>query len=83
MTLALTNEQEKHLINHEKSFFHGEDELERLVHQVKILHLGKTAFQKLVFGIDLDISTGMVVIADGKVIEEGNCFSNKELITSI
>jgi hypothetical protein len=24
-----------------------------------------------------------VVIADGKVIEEGNCFSNKELITSI
>jgi hypothetical protein len=25
----------------------------------------------------------MVVIADGKVIEEGNCFSNKELITSI
>jgi hypothetical protein len=64
-------------------FFHGEDELERLVHQVKILLLGKTAFQKLVFGIDLDISTGMVVIADGKVIEEGNCFSNEELITSI
>ena len=25
----------------------------------------------------------MVVITDGKVIEEGNCFSNKELITRI
>jgi hypothetical protein len=25
----------------------------------------------------------MAVIADGKVIEEGNCFSIKELITSI
>jgi hypothetical protein len=25
----------------------------------------------------------MVVITDGKVIEEGNCFRNKELITSI
>ena len=25
----------------------------------------------------------MVVIADGKVIEEGNCFSTKELINSI
>ena len=26
---------------------------------------------------------GMVAIVDGKVIEEGNCFSSKELITSI
>jgi hypothetical protein len=25
----------------------------------------------------------MVAIADGNVIEEGNCFSTKELITSI
>ena len=45
MTLVLTTEQEKHLINHEKILiFHGEDELDRLVHQVKILLLGKTPF---------------------------------------
>ena len=84
MTLVLTTEQEKHLINHEQILiFHGEDELDRLVDQVKILLLGKDAFQKLVIGIDPGFTTGLVVIADGKVIEEGNCFSNKELINSI
>jgi len=66
------------LVNHENILiFHGEDELDRLVDQVKILLLGKTAFQKLVIGLDPGVATGMVVIADGKVIEEGNCFSNK------
>jgi hypothetical protein len=50
---------------------------------VKIQLLGKTNFQKLVIGIDPGFATGIVIIADGKVIEEGNCFSNKELITSI
>jgi hypothetical protein len=54
-----------------------------LIDQVKILLLGKTFFQKLVIGIDSGVATGIVAIADGKVIEEGNCFSSKELITSI
>jgi hypothetical protein len=84
MTLVLTTEPEKHLINHEKILiFHSEDELDRLIDQVKILLLGKTFFQKLVIGIDSGVATGIVAIADGKVIEEGNCFSSKELITSI
>ncbi len=48
-----------------------------------MLFLGKDAFQKLVIGLDPGVATGMAVITDGKVIEEGNCFSNKELITSI
>jgi hypothetical protein len=50
---------------------------------VKTLLLGKTAFQRLVISLDPGIATGMVAIADGNVIEEGNCFSTKELITSI
>ena len=84
ITLVLTTEQEKHLINHEKILiFQSEDELDSLVNQVKTLLLGKTAFQRLVIGIDPGVATGMVAIADGKVIEEGNCFSTKELITSI
>ena len=84
MTLALTTEQEKHLIKHQKNLtFHSEDELDRLVDQVKTLLLGKTAFQRLLIGIDSGVTTGMVAIADGNVIEEGNCFSTKELITSI
>lgn len=72
------------MVNHENILiFHGEDEFDRLVHQVKMLLLGKIAFQKLVIGLDPGVATGMVVIADGKVIEAGNCFRNKELITSI
>ena len=72
------------MINHEKILiFQSEDELDHLVNQVKTLLLGKTAFQRLIIGIDPGVATGMVAIADGKVIEEGNCFSTKELITSI
>jgi hypothetical protein len=33
--------------------------------------------------LDQVVASGLVVITDGKVIEEGNCFRNEELITSI
>jgi hypothetical protein len=47
MILVLTTEQKKHLVNQEQILiFHGEDKLDHLVHQVKILLLGKTAFKK-------------------------------------
>jgi hypothetical protein len=46
MTLVLTNEQEKRLLNHEQILiFHSEDKLDRLVQQLKLLLLGKTAFR--------------------------------------
>jgi hypothetical protein len=82
--ILITTEQEKHLVIHEKILvFQGENELESLVDQVKVLLLGKEAFCKIVFGIDPGITVGLVAVADGKVIEEGNCFSTKELIDSI
>jgi predicted RNase H-like nuclease (RuvC/YqgF family) len=34
--------------------------------------LGKEAFEKIVIGIDPGVAIGLVEIADGKVIEEGN-----------
>jgi len=84
MTLVITTEQEKHLVNHEKILvFLGEDELDHLVEQVKVLLLGKEAFRKIVVGIDPGVAIGLVALADGKVIEEGNCFSSKEVINSI
>jgi hypothetical protein len=53
MTLVLTTEHEKHLINHEKILaYDSEDDLDRLVNRVKTLLLGKKAFQRLVIGID-------------------------------
>jgi hypothetical protein len=84
ITLVITTEQEKDLVSHDKILiFYDETNLDYLIDQVKILLLGKIAFQKLIIGIDPGFTTGMVVIADGKVIEEGNYCSNKELITSI
>ncbi|MCL5949018.1 MAG: hypothetical protein M1490_00895 [Candidatus Bathyarchaeota archaeon] len=84
ITLVITTEQEKHQVNHEKILvFHGEDELDSLVEQVKVLLLGKEAFEKIVFGIDPGVAVGLVAVADGKVIEEANCFSTKEVINSI
>jgi hypothetical protein len=84
MTLVITTEQEKHLVNHEKILiFHCEDEVEILVDEVKKLLLGKEDFDKIVVGIDPGVAIGLVAIADGKVIEEGNCFSTQEVITSI
>ena len=84
ITLVITTEQEKHLVNHEKILvFHGENELEGLVEQVKVLLLGKDAFKKIVFGIDPGVAVGLVAVADGKVIEEANCFSTKEIVDRI
>ena len=40
-------------------------------------------FEKIVVGIDPGTAIGLVALADGKVIEEGNCFSSKELIAGI
>jgi hypothetical protein len=82
--IVITTEPEKHLVTHEKILiFQGENDLESLVDQVKVLLLGKEAFRKIVFGIDPGITVGLVAMADGKVIEEDNCFSTKELIDSI
>ena len=82
--LVITTEQEKHLVNHGKILvFQGEENLDRLVEQVKVLLLGKSAFNKIVFGIDPGVAIGLVALADGKVIEEANCFSNEELVNSI
>ncbi len=45
--------------------------------------MGKEDFEKIIVGIDPGAATGLVALADGKVIEEGNCFSTQEVITSI
>ncbi len=84
ITLVVTTEQEKHLINHENILvFRSEEELDRLMENVKMLLLGKEAFRKIVFGIDPGVAIGLVALGDGKVIEEANCFSTKEILDSI
>jgi hypothetical protein len=82
--LVITTEQEKNLVKHEKILvFHGEGELDNLIGEVKRILLGKEAFEKIVIGIDPGEATGLAVVADGKVIEEGNCYSTQEVINTI
>jgi hypothetical protein len=82
--VAITTERENHLIKHEKILiFHGESELDSLVDEVKRILQGKEAYEKIVVGVDPGEAIGLAVIADGKVIEESNCFSIHELINSI
>ncbi len=82
--VVITTEQEKPKVKHEKTLvFSGENSLIDLFNEIKRILLGKEVFEKIIVGIDPGEAIGLAVIADGKVIEEGNCFSTPELISSI
>jgi hypothetical protein len=82
--VVITTEKEKCLVKNENILvFSSENELDSLVNKVKRILQGKEAYEKILIGIDPGESIGLVVIADGKVIEEGNCFSTHEVINSI
>lgn len=85
MTLVITTEEEKAKVNYDRVLvFHGEEaELETLMLEVKKLLLGKETFERIIAGIDPGQAIGLVMVADGKVIEEGNCYSSHEMINGI
>jgi len=82
--LMVTTEKEKNKVNYDKILiFHGELELENLISDIKATLLGKEAFEKIIIGIDPGEAIGVAVLADGKVIEEGNCYNSHEMVNSI
>ena len=82
--VVITTEKETHLIEHQKKLvFTNEQELDILVSQVEKILQGKEEYKKVIVGIDPGEAIGLAVIADGKVIEESNCFTTKELIDAI
>ena len=82
--VVITTEKEKQLVKHEKILIvNNESELDNLVNEVKRILQGKEAYEKIVIGIDPGEAIGLALIADGKVIEEGNCFSTQEVINCI
>ena len=84
VNLMITTEKEKNEVNFGKVLiFRGESELENLVSEIKALLLGKEAFEKIIIGIDPGGAIGVAVLADGKVIEEDNCYSSHEMVNSI
>ncbi len=84
VNLVITTSEEKIKVNFEKIIvFKGEENLETLVIGVKKQLMGKEAYEKIVIGIDPGGAIGVVTMADGKIIEETNCYSSQELINSI
>ena len=82
--IAITTEKEKDIVNYGKILvFHDENELGNLIDDVKRILLGKEVFERIVIGVDPGEAIGLVVMADGKVIEEGNCFNVHELSSNV
>jgi hypothetical protein len=82
--VVITTENEKHLIKNGKILILNEKrELYDLVSETKKILQGKEAYEKIVVGIDPGEAIGLAVIADGRVIEEVNCFSETELVRNI
>ena len=83
--LVITTEQEKEKVAYPKVLvFSGEEsDLDVLVMEVKKYLLGKETYDHIVVGIDPGEVNGLAVLADGKLIEEANCTSSRELINVI
>jgi len=82
--VEITTEKEKQLVKNEKILiFTSENELDSLVDEVKRILQGKEAYEKILIGIDPGGAIGLAVLADGKDIQEVNCFSIQEVIKSI
>ena len=82
--VVITTEQEKGKINHEKVLvYDSETEPDSVVNEVVKILRGKNAYEKIVIGVDPGQVFGLAFIADGKVDETGNCFSNQEALTKV
>jgi hypothetical protein len=81
---AITTEKERDLVSSEQVLiFHDENELDSIVSELKRILLGKEAYERVVIGIDPGEAIGLAEIADGKVIEETNCFTKQELVNCV
>lgn len=82
--VVITTEKEKHLTHHERILaLKGEMEPEALINQALQITQGKECYEKIVIGVDPGKVFGLAVLADGKVVETGNCFSMKETLNKI
>ncbi|MEM3578718.1 MAG: hypothetical protein QXL54_00635 [Candidatus Bathyarchaeia archaeon] len=82
--VVITTEKERPLIHHENVLIFKEDEdLQAIVNQALQQIEGKNSYEKIEIGVDPGEVFGLAVLADGKVIKTGNCFSIKETIDEI
>ena len=56
---------------------------ELLINQAMQIAQGKERYEKIVIGVDPGEVFGLAVLADGNVVETGNCFSVEETLDKI
>jgi len=82
--VVITTKEEQHLINHEKILVYEDGtEPKALINEALQIVQGKEYYEKIVIGVDPGEVFGLAVLADGKVIETGNCFSVEETLDKI
>ena len=82
--VVITTEMEKHLIKHQRILAFQEGmRPEKLINEALEIIQGKESFEKITIGVDPGQVFGLAVLADGKVIETGNCFSVQETLDKI
>jgi len=82
--VVLTTERERPLIKHENVLALGESEdVQALINQALQQAEGKSGYEEIVIGVDPGEILGLAVLADGKVIKTGNCFSIREAVDEI
>ncbi|HVP26947.1 MAG TPA: hypothetical protein VMT26_04710 [Candidatus Bathyarchaeia archaeon] len=81
---VITTENEQQLIRHDRVLVYREGmEPEALINEALQVVQGKEYYERVVIGIDPGEVLGLAVLADGKVIETGNCFSVKDTANKI
>ena len=82
--VVITTEKEKPLIKHQRILtFQQGMQPETLVNEALKIIQGKEFFEKVTIGVDPGEVFGLAVLADGKVVETGNCFSIEETLGKI
>ena len=82
--VVITTEKEKPLIKHQRilALQEGMRPATLINEALKIIQ-GKEFFEKITIGVDPGEVFGLAVLADGKVVETGNCFSLEETLNKI
>lgn len=76
---VITTRQERGLVKHERVLTYNEDtDPKTLIHEALQISEGKEYYEKIIVGVDPGEVFGLAVLADGKVIETGTCFSAEE-----
>lgn len=81
---VITTQEERQLINHEKVLVYNDGSSpEPVINEALQAVEGKEYYERVIIGVDPGEVFGLAVLADGKVIETGNCFSVQDTVNRI